>query len=305
MSHKPYQSVDRPQAAARRRTSAARRPPAAARAAVDRSRRTRADAIAARGDGPATGPAVRRPAAIPRPRPSTARRRNCCCSTNRPKYSPQHRSRTCNRFSCGSPTAGRGRCSPNRTSASPAPSPAASASWTTATSPTPSQPATSTALPPPGPRRFHPRPFAPPVNRVRRRTHVTEPAAEPEQQPAAVAAVPATPIPGAVPLLGRLAPVTAAVHPLIVAAAVPHSETVSNPRARLAWTRYAHLGSYHPHGPGPVVAGLARSAAGAAATDRHGDRQPGDDEGEAGQNHRAAGRSGDRHRAGSRGAGRL
>ena len=99
----------------------------------------------------------------------------------------------------------------------------------------------------PGPRRLHPHPFARYVQRLGRRTHVTEPAADPGQQPPAVAA--AAPIPGAAPLLGRIDPVTAPVHPLIIAAAVRHSQTVSDPHARLAWTRYAHLGSYQLHGP--------------------------------------------------------
>ncbi|MEV6849226.1 hypothetical protein [Actinoplanes sp. NPDC051411] len=57
------------------------------------------------------------------------------------------------------------------------------------------------------------------------------------------------PIAGAVALLDGLDPATAPVHPPIIRAALRHSQTVPDARMRLAWARYAHLGSYRLHGP--------------------------------------------------------
>lgn len=64
-----------------------------------------------------------------------------------------------------------------------------------------------------------------------------------------MAAPPVAPIAGAVALLGRLDPVTAPAHPLILRAALRHSQIVPDRHTRLAWLRYAYLGSYRLNGP--------------------------------------------------------
>jgi hypothetical protein len=75
------------------------------------------------------------------------------------------------------------------------------------------------------------------------------PAAPPHDRTPAADTQWSSPIPGAVPLLAGLDPSSAPPHPLIIEAAIGHSQTVTDPHARLAWASCAHTGSFQQRGP--------------------------------------------------------
>ena len=99
------------------------------------------------------------------------------------------------------------------------------------------------------PRRLPPHPIPQAAYRTRRPARGIAPTLPSEPRKAPQATPPVAPIAGAVAVLDGLDPATAPVHPMLIAAALRHSQTVPDPHARLAWTQYAHLGSHRLHGP--------------------------------------------------------
>lgn len=84
---------------------------------------------------------------------------------------------------------------------------------------------------------------------ARRRSHPARAASEPDQLNTASPQPQRGPIAGSVPLLAALDPADAPVYPLLVTAALRHSQSAADPKSRLGWARYAHLGSYQLYGP--------------------------------------------------------